>query len=720
MFVIRAKKRLSTTSHLPPTTPPIYTINYLFFYVPHLSPTYTPPPLSPTPTTFATMSNIPRRKPRYQHPSHHLHPLHCAIYTYPRSRRSSDLTRTIHFTSTAPPHSVSVYGMFIGHGAPTASELCARNFVPTLLDDLNLYNDPCHALRNTCQTLEAFVLAKSALDRSYYGTTLLVVVLIDSALYVVNIGNSRALLATHTSAFHVLTHDHDSTNPHEVARVHAAGGFFVDGKVNNLIRVTRSIGDLELKGRKHITFPHLNLSSDVVLATPDLHVQQLSPQYPFLIIASPEVSFHLSNTTILHIVRHAFHRRESPRAAAKRVAIAAVAAGAQRPVTIMLLVFASPQGLNNTSLSSYPAAARNSTEAQRSVENNLDAVSDTSASEKIHRHSPFRPSGSTCTASSVVHQAPNKKSHAETSTQSAFDAKKPLAHHRQHEISTAPSTDMACAPMPMGSHGEVATVPQEDSCNRGRIFRSRSPDSVHRPLSEPDGNEDGIGLSQNTTTRNHDDIVAVPVLNSHDPTVSASSSRRLKSERVQSALCIFHKCHEAQIDGERLPENFDADGSVNLKANGRILSPSHRRSNGRTRSKTKMKDKVVGMGERRQSQPAGTFVAMRRKMSINGTKDSQSNVDDASDVRGGVESLLGTNNHKRGSGPWPVSELTSSTATGHPSSHLSAADVEGDGENLLDCDVVGPAKVRYREKGSTNAGRLYFFRDFVWPLSRRK
>lgn len=265
-------------------------------------------------------------------------PVDCGICTLSKDRKAPDESRTVSEVHRGPSQ-IATYGLFAGHGGTTASELCARNFVPTLLDDHALKYEPERALRNTCQALEAFVLAKSALDRAYYGTTLLFVLIKDQRMYIANIGNSRAVLATR-DGIQTVTQEHDGSHAEEVARVRNAGGFFQDGKVNNLIRVTRSIGDLELKDRKHVTFPNRKMTEDIVIATPDIFCRKLSSRDDFLVMATAEVWETLSNNTIVQIVAEALRRGENSRNCAKKVATAALVGGARGPLTVMLLIFA--------------------------------------------------------------------------------------------------------------------------------------------------------------------------------------------------------------------------------------------------------------------------------------------------------------------------------------------------------------------------------------------
>lgn len=283
-------------------------------------------------------------------------PVDCGVVTISKDRKVTDETRTISEVHRSPLH-LAVYGLFAGHGGATASEICARNFIPTLLDNPALETDPERAIRSAIETIEAFVLAKSELDRAYYGTTLLFVMIFDQYMYIANIGNSRAVLVTQ-DGMQILTQEHDGSNAEEVARVRNAGGFFQDGKVNNLVHATRSIGYLELKDRKHITFPNRRMVEDIITAKPDIYRRQVSMQDEYLIMATAEVWEYLSNKIIIQAVSDGLKRRDTSVSCARRVAQVALAAGAKGPLTVMVLLF--PTDRSGQDKQVYPRRRRSS------------------------------------------------------------------------------------------------------------------------------------------------------------------------------------------------------------------------------------------------------------------------------------------------------------------------------------------------------------------------
>jgi serine/threonine protein phosphatase PrpC len=61
-----------------------------------------------------------------------------------------------------------------------------------------------------------------------------------------NVGDCRAVLSDKGKAVQ-LTFDHKPNAPKEKERIEAAGGFVHNGRVNGLLAVSRSIGDVNYK-----------------------------------------------------------------------------------------------------------------------------------------------------------------------------------------------------------------------------------------------------------------------------------------------------------------------------------------------------------------------------------------------------------------------------------------------------------------------------------------
>lgn len=85
------------------------------------------------------------------------------------------------------------------------------------------------------------------LSQIYAGCTANVALVYKNELYVANSGDSRSVLCSKEEAF-PMSYDHKPDDSIELNRIHAAGGFVSDGRVNGNLNLSRAMGDFEYKG----------------------------------------------------------------------------------------------------------------------------------------------------------------------------------------------------------------------------------------------------------------------------------------------------------------------------------------------------------------------------------------------------------------------------------------------------------------------------------------
>lgn len=141
---------------------------------------------------------------------------------------------------------VNIYGVLDGHGGRDCAQFCADEIPMKIVA----------SLRSGCQCPEA--LYRSFIDAdseflqsdsvSNAGTTANVA-LYDAyrnVFFVANTGDTRAVLCRHGKALD-LTYDRKGSDPEEISRIIAAGGFVSQGRVMGILAVTRALGDIQLK-----------------------------------------------------------------------------------------------------------------------------------------------------------------------------------------------------------------------------------------------------------------------------------------------------------------------------------------------------------------------------------------------------------------------------------------------------------------------------------------
>lgn len=93
------------------------------------------------------------------------------------------------------------------------------------------------------------------------------VVMIDKEkekIFISNAGDSRAVLCRGGQAI-ALSYDHKPDNEEERKRIESAGSFVAEGRVDGNLNLSRSLGDLKYKRRKH-----LDPQSQSITAWPDV------------------------------------------------------------------------------------------------------------------------------------------------------------------------------------------------------------------------------------------------------------------------------------------------------------------------------------------------------------------------------------------------------------------------------------------------------------------
>lgn len=141
------------------------------------------------------------------------------------------------------------FAVYDGHGGRGAVEFVEKNLHENVLAELN--KDPS-------KPLEALVQGHLETDKQiaenkiqYSGTTTVVALIRieedgTKKLYAANAGDARAVLCRGGKAIR-LTKDHKGNDEEEIERINKAGGFVVMHRVNGVLAVTRSLGDIAMK-----------------------------------------------------------------------------------------------------------------------------------------------------------------------------------------------------------------------------------------------------------------------------------------------------------------------------------------------------------------------------------------------------------------------------------------------------------------------------------------
>jgi serine/threonine protein phosphatase PrpC len=111
------------------------------------------------------------------------------------------------------------------------------------------------------------------------GCTACVVLITKTEIYIANAGDSRCVLSKNGIAIN-MSEDHKPELGLEKIRIEKAGGYVEDNRINGVLNLSRSLGDLEYKQNKK-----LKPEEQMVIAVPDVKVEKISNECDFLLLA---------------------------------------------------------------------------------------------------------------------------------------------------------------------------------------------------------------------------------------------------------------------------------------------------------------------------------------------------------------------------------------------------------------------------------------------------
>jgi len=161
---------------------------------------------------------------------------------------------------------ITLFGLFDGHAGKFAASFAATNFPKHLelkLPFVDRTDAPLKALEESFHSVnEALRLEIKNHSGSlrHCGSTGVVVLFVGDSVFVSNVGDSRAVMFNggknlqedhrsfgSCSVESVLRLSEDHKPELEVPRIHAAGGYVIDHRVNGILAVSRSIGDFYMQ-----------------------------------------------------------------------------------------------------------------------------------------------------------------------------------------------------------------------------------------------------------------------------------------------------------------------------------------------------------------------------------------------------------------------------------------------------------------------------------------
>lgn len=213
-------------------------------------------------------------------------------------------------SNSAPAFEPVTYaGIFDGHGGAKVARYAAENLHRRLMATATSASEPSSGV-GVDQIRTAFL----ELDRELRvrradggaGSTALALIVDDATIRCAGVGDSRAVLSVAGRPLQ-LSQDHRPSSATERARILAAGGRVVGGRVNGRLALSRALGDFSFK-RSGKRPPH----EQMVTAEPDVSVHPITESSEFIVMASDGIWEVMSNQEVVGFVRSRLARGMNP------------------------------------------------------------------------------------------------------------------------------------------------------------------------------------------------------------------------------------------------------------------------------------------------------------------------------------------------------------------------------------------------------------------------
>lgn len=187
------------------------------------------------------------------------------------------------------------------------------------------------------------------------GSTGVVGVIVDSKLYVANVGDSEACIVSEKDGEIVaenLTRPHKASDPEEKKRVEELGGHVFFGRIFGALAVSRSFGDSKFKKPK--------TSQNFVSCEPALHSIDIRPDHQFIIFACDGLWDVMNHTQAAEFAKSKIAEGESAKSVAASLVSEALRRKTEDNVTVIVVIF----NRGGSATTSETAAASSSEEPQ--------------------------------------------------------------------------------------------------------------------------------------------------------------------------------------------------------------------------------------------------------------------------------------------------------------------------------------------------------------------
>eukprot|EP00163_Fabomonas_tropica_P009034 TRINITY_DN18818_c0_g1_i1.p1 TRINITY_DN18818_c0_g1~~TRINITY_DN18818_c0_g1_i1.p1 ORF type:complete len:459 (+),score=97.61 TRINITY_DN18818_c0_g1_i1:198-1574(+) len=265
---------------------------------------------------------------------------------------------------------MAFFGVYDGHGGTAAADYLADHLHHLLAQQPTFPTDIPSAMKAAFKECDQAFLQIALQQDMRDGTTAIAAIIHRDVLHVANCGDCRGVLSANGEAV-ALSEDHRPNRNDEKDRIEAAGGWIVSrevlnvpmlyrlgleddddisddeleakcglvtvSRVNGVLSMTRSLGDLLIKDKREETFG-CEFQGDIITADADIVSRQLQRTDEFMVLACDGLWDVESNQEVVDFVRKQLADGLSPQQAADALISQAIDHGSLDNVTVVVVI----------------------------------------------------------------------------------------------------------------------------------------------------------------------------------------------------------------------------------------------------------------------------------------------------------------------------------------------------------------------------------------------
>ena len=205
---------------------------------------------------------------------------------------------------------MALFAVFDGHGGKEAAKVAEEVFGQILVNEPEFKAGNYEkALYNAFLKTDQEVLKRSESDHFNNGCTACVVLLVGKRLYTANLGDAEAVLGVTKPKEKgckplPLSTKHNPTDESEKKRIEEAGGQVVCGRINGILAISRSFGDMEFK------YPYNKSMKDFVSPIPALQMTPIGKNNPYLIVTCDGLYEKMDYDELVTLTHETFEKQK--------------------------------------------------------------------------------------------------------------------------------------------------------------------------------------------------------------------------------------------------------------------------------------------------------------------------------------------------------------------------------------------------------------------------